>query len=183
MTTDRVRVACPVAVVIMLPPLVPGHAARRRVTACVVLRTTTTFSGNNLLVFRCMRRLREVVTAAFAVAASEGSPSIGAHGELPAGDERGDLQDYGLACEPGGGERRPARRRAARLSGGSDDCPLSTAGDRGDRAGHRGCGRERPAVPAVHRHRRVPRRPGAERPADAAAARQPRGPVIGSGPR
>jgi len=38
------------------------------------------------------------------------APSIGADGELPAGDEEAIFKHYGLACEPGGGERRLVRR-------------------------------------------------------------------------
>jgi hypothetical protein len=38
------------------------------------------------------------------------APSIGADGKLRAGDEEAIFKHYGLACEPGGGERRPARR-------------------------------------------------------------------------
>ncbi len=41
-----------------------------------------------------MRRLGPVLTAAFAVAASEGRPSIGADGELPAGDEEAIFKHY-----------------------------------------------------------------------------------------
>jgi hypothetical protein len=52
----------------------------------------------------------------------------------------------------------------APLSGGSDVCLLSTAGDSGDRVGYR--------------HRRIPRRPTPERPVDAAAIREALGLVI-----
>jgi hypothetical protein len=38
------------------------------------------------------------------------APSIGADGELPAGDEEAIFKHYGLAYEPGGGERRLVRR-------------------------------------------------------------------------
>jgi hypothetical protein len=39
------------------------------------------------------------------------APSIGADGELPAGDEEAIFKHYGLTNEPGGGgERRLARR-------------------------------------------------------------------------
>jgi hypothetical protein len=37
-------------------------------------------------------------------------PSIGTDGELSAGGEEAIFKHYGLACEPGGGERRLARR-------------------------------------------------------------------------
>jgi hypothetical protein len=110
MITDHLRVACPVAVVIMLPPVVPGHAGWRGRPVGVVLRKTTTITGNDLLVFCCIRRLGPVPTAAFAVASSEDVPSIGTDGELPAGDEEAIFKHHGLAYEPGGGERRLARR-------------------------------------------------------------------------
>jgi hypothetical protein len=38
------------------------------------------------------------------------APSIGTDGELPAGDEEAIFKHYGLIYEPGGGERRLARR-------------------------------------------------------------------------
>ena len=73
-------------------------------------RKTITITGNNLLVFCCLRRLRRVLTAAFAVAASGDAPSIDADGELPAGGEEAIFKHYSLAREPGGGERRLIRR-------------------------------------------------------------------------
>src|SRR5437764_9687924 len=79
----------------------------------------------------------------------KGSPSIGTDGELPAGDEEAVFKHYGLTYQPGGGERQLARRQT-RMSGGSDACHLSATGDGGDRAGHRGRGRQGPAVPAGH---------------------------------
>jgi hypothetical protein len=38
------------------------------------------------------------------------APSISADGELPAGGGEAIFKHYGLACEPGGGERRLVRR-------------------------------------------------------------------------
>jgi hypothetical protein len=38
------------------------------------------------------------------------APSIGTDGELAAGDEEAIFKHYDLAYEPGGGERRLARR-------------------------------------------------------------------------
>ena len=38
------------------------------------------------------------------------APSIGTDGELPAADEEAIFKHYGLTYEPGGGERRLARR-------------------------------------------------------------------------
>jgi hypothetical protein len=38
------------------------------------------------------------------------APSIGTDGVLPSGDEEAIFKHYGLAYEPGGGERRLARR-------------------------------------------------------------------------
>lgn len=49
------------------------------------------------------------------------APSIEPDNELPAGDEEAIFKHYGLSYERGGGgERRLARRRAVRLSGGSE---------------------------------------------------------------
>src|SRR5204862_7485963 len=55
---------------------------------------------------------------------------------------------------------------------------VPATGERGDRARHRGRRREGPAVPADHRHRRVPRRPSPRRVADATAARQAFGSIV-----
>ena len=70
MITDRVGVGCPVAAVITVPPQAP---AALRGGGCCLWRTSEdrAISGNNLLVFCCVRRLRGVLKAAFAVAASE----------------------------------------------------------------------------------------------------------------
>jgi hypothetical protein len=38
------------------------------------------------------------------------APPVGADGELPAGGEEAIFNHYGLAYEPGGGERRLVRR-------------------------------------------------------------------------